>query len=94
MKKKAKIYIPTKTAMQSGYGKTKKWVLEYINDDNTINPLMGWESTTNTLSEIKLYFDDKDQAINYANRNKIDYVLIDNKNRTLVKKSYTDNFIK
>ena len=80
--------------MQSGYGKTKKWVLEYINDDNTINPLMGWESTTNTLSEIKLYFDDKDQAINYANRNKIDYVLIDNKNRTLVKKSYTDNFIK
>ena len=56
-KKKAKIYKPTKTSMQSGLGKTKKWVLEYIDESTSINPLMGWESSTNTLSEIKLFFE-------------------------------------
>ena len=39
--KKAKIYIPTKTAMQSGRGKLKKWVLEFVTKDSSINPLMG-----------------------------------------------------
>ena len=76
-KKKAKIYKPTKTSMQSGIGKTKRWILEYIDDSISINPLMGWESSTNTLSELKLFFDTKDQAIEYANKNKIEFVLID-----------------
>ena len=93
MKKKAKIYKPSKTATQSGFGKTKQWVLEYINDENLINPLMGWESSSNTLSELKLFFDNKNSAIEYATKNKIDFILIDNKERTIVKKSYTDNFI-
>ena len=42
--KKAKIYIPSKTAMQSGRGKQKKWILEFITKDTKINPLMGWEA--------------------------------------------------
>ena len=47
--KKAKIYIPTKTAMQSGRGKQKKWILEFDTKDTKTNPLMGWESGTDTL---------------------------------------------
>ena len=92
-KKKAKIYKPTKTSMQSGIGSTKKWVLEYIDESTTINPLMGWESSSNTLSELKIFFDSKDQAIDYANKNKIDFVVIENNQRSFVKKSYTDNFL-
>ena len=92
-KKKAKIYKPTKTSMQSGFGKTKRWILEYIDDSISINPLMGWESSTNTLSELKLFFDTKDQAIEYANKNKIEFILIENNQRSFVKKSYTDNFL-
>ena len=78
--------------MQSGIGKTKKWILEYIDDSISINPLMGWESSTNTLSELKLFFDTKDQAIEYANKNKINYELIEPKKRKIVKKSYAENF--
>ena len=57
--KKAKIYIPTKTAMQSGRGKLKKWVLEFVTKDSSINPLMGWESSTDTLGEVILKFSSK-----------------------------------
>ena len=94
IKKKAKIYKPTKTSMQSGIGSTKKWVLEYLDESTSINPLMGWESSSNTLSELKLFFDSKDQAIDYANKNKIEFIVIENNQRSFVKKSYTDNFLK
>ena len=92
--KKAKIYIPTKTAMQSGRAKQKKWVLEFETKDTKINPLMGWESSSDTLSELKLEFSTKESAINYAKKKKIDYELIEPKKRKIVKKSYADNFLK
>ena len=79
--------------MQSGRGKSYKWVLEFETRDPTRNPLMGWESSSNTLSELKLFFDTKDQAIEYANKNKIEFILIENNQRSFVKKSYTDNFL-
>ena len=92
--KKAKIYKPNKSAMQSGYGKTNKWILEFETNDPTRNPLMGWESSNDTLSEIKLEFSSKELAITYAKKRKIDYELIDTKIRKIVKKSYSDNFLK
>ena len=92
--KKAKIYKPSKTAMQSGLKKFEKWILEFITKDPTINPLMGWESSNDTLSELKMEFTTKDLAIEYAKKNKIDYELIEPKSRKIVKKSYSDNFIK
>ena len=52
MKKKAKIYIPTKTATQSGRGKLKMWVLEFETKDPHTNSLMGWESSSDTLKEV------------------------------------------
>jgi hypothetical protein len=92
--KKAKIYKPNKSAMQSGKGKTNKWILEFDINDPTRNPLMGWESSNDTLSEIKLEFSSKELAIAYAKKRKIDYELIDTKLRKIVKKSYADNFLK
>ena len=80
--------------MQSGLGKTDKWVLEFETKDPTNNPLMGWESSTDTLSELKLEFTSKELAINYAKRKKIDYEIIEPKKRKIIKKSYAENFLK
>ena len=91
---KAKIYKPAKTAMQSGLGKNDKWVIEYITKNPGINPLMGWESSTDTLSELKLEFSTKESAIDYAKRNKIIFEVIEPKQRIILKKSYSDNFTK
>ena len=92
--KKAKIYKPSKTAMQSGIKKFDKWVIEFISEKPGINPLMGWESSTDTSSELKLEFSSKDLAIEYAKKNKINYELIEQKIRKIIKKSYADNFTK
>ncbi|OUX54094.1 MAG: hypothetical protein CBE47_01600 [Pelagibacteraceae bacterium TMED287] len=92
--KKAKIYIPTKTAMQSGRGKNKKWVLEFETKDPTINPLMGWESSEDTMGEVRLEFSTKDKAIDFAKKNNINFNIIEPKKRKFVIKSYADNFTK
>ena len=52
--KKAKIYIPNKNPMQSGIGKTDKWILEFETKDPTNNPLMGWESSSDTVYRVKI----------------------------------------
>ena len=92
--KKAKIYIPAKTAMQSGKGKQKKWVLEFDSKDTKINPLMGWESSTDTMSEVVLKFSTKEKAIEYAKKNGITFQIIEPKKKNFVIKSYADNFLK
>ena len=92
--KKVKIYKPTKTAMQSGVKKFDKWIIEFITNKPGINPLMGWESSTDMNGEISLEFSSKDLAIDYAKKNNLDYEVIEPKNRRLIKKSYSDNFIK
>ena len=74
--------------------KFNKWILEFITNDPTINPLMGWESSNDTLSELKMEFSSKELAINYAKKKKIEYEIIEPKKRKTVKKSYADNFLK
>ena len=91
--KKVKIYKPNKSAMQSGLGKTNKWILEFEVEDPIKNPLMGWESSSDTYSELKLEFSSKELAINYAKKNKLDFEIIEEKKRKTVKKSYADNFL-
>ena len=83
--KKAKIYIPNKSPMQSGLGKIDKWILEFETKDPTQNPLMGWESSSDTLSELKLEFTTKELAINYAKKMKIEYEIIEPKKEKLLK---------
>ena len=92
--KKAKIYKPSKTAMQSGIKKFDKWIIEFITEDPGKNPLMGWESSTDTYSELKLEFKSKDLAIEYAKKNNIVFEVLEPQKRKITKKSYADNFIK
>ena len=80
--------------MQSGRGKTTKWVLAFESKNTKTNPLMGWESSTDTYSELKMEFSSKEKAIEYAKKKKIDFELIEPKERKIIKKSYSDNFIK
>ena len=79
--------------MQSGWGKTDKWILEFITKDPTRNPLMGWESSNDTFTELKLEFSSKQLAISYAKKMKIDFEVIEPKRRKIIKKSYADNFL-
>ena len=79
--------------MQSGLGKLDKWILQFETKDPTKNPLMGWESSSDTLSEVKLEFSSKELAIDYAKKKRIDYEIVEPKKRKIVKKSYADNFL-
>ena len=92
--KKPKIFKPSKTAMQSGRGKTKKWLLKFESRHGITNPLMGWESSDDTLGEVVLEFSSKEKAIDYAKRNNINYELIEPKKSDFIIKSYADNFLK
>ena len=80
--------------MQSGIANTNKWIIKYITKDPGVNPLMGWESSSDTLSELKLEFSNKESAINYAKNNKIKFEIVEPKERKIFKKSYSDNFTK
>jgi hypothetical protein len=91
---KARIYIPTKNSMQSGLSKIDRWTIEFITKDPGINPLMGWETSSDTLSELKLEFSTKELAVEYAKKKKIDFEIIEPKKRKIIKKSYSDNFLK
>ena len=80
--------------MQSGMRNTKNWLLEFDTLNTGINPLMGWESSKDTMSEVKLEFSSREQAINYAKKNNINYYVVEAQKRKILKKSYSDNFIK
>ena len=89
----ARIFKPAKTAMQSGEGRTKDWVLEFEPEaPETRDPLMGWTSSTDTLAQVRLEFDSKDEAIAYATRNGLAYTVSEPKPRRAIRKAYADNF--
>jgi hypothetical protein len=92
--KKARIYIPTMNAMQSGRGKQKIWILKFETKDPHTNSLMGWESSSDTLKEVKLKFSSKEKAIDYATANNIDFSITEPKQKIFVIKSYEENFTK
>ena len=89
----ARIYKPAKTAMQSGNAKTKEWVLDYEPEQpREIEPLMGWTSSSDMRQQLRLWFDTKEEAIAYAEREGIPYRVEEPhevKRRTM---SYSDNF--
>jgi len=92
--RKAKIYKPPKSAMQSGKANEKKWFLEFDTLNTDLNPLMGWVSSKDTLSEIKLNFSTMSEAVSYAQKNNINYYIVESQKRKIIKKSYADNFLK
>ena len=88
----ARIYQPARTATQSGQGKDK-WILEYEPEQpRVIEPLMGWTSSSDMKSQIRLQFDDKAEAIAYAERNGVAYRVEEPKPEARKIQSYSDNF--
>lgn len=78
----ARIYKPARTAMQSGTARTKQWVLEYAPaSPREVDPLMGWTSSDDMLSQVKLRFDSKEAALDYARDHGIDAVVQEPKRR-------------
>ncbi|PLX39582.1 MAG: hypothetical protein C0606_03530 [Hyphomicrobiales bacterium] len=89
----ARIYRPSKNAMQSGQAKTHRWLLEYEPEAaRTVDPLMGYTSSTDMRQQIKMSFESKEDAISYAKRNGIAYRVIEPKEKAEKRHSYSDNF--
>ena len=89
----ARIYRPTKTAMQSGRAQARKWILEYEPaTPRRPDPLMGWASATDTLNEVQLRFNTCDEAVAFANRLGLDYTVVAPHDIAERPKSYADNF--
>jgi hypothetical protein len=89
----ARIYKPSRNAMQSGDATSDSWLLEFESDaPRTTDPLMGWTSSADTRQQLKLKFETRELAIAYAERNGLAYVVAKNPPERLQKKSYSDNF--
>jgi hypothetical protein len=90
----ARIYRPSKTAMQSGKFKTVRWVLEFEpREARRVDPLMGWTSSGDTLSnQVRMTFDTKEAAIAYAKEQKIPFQVMEHPDQAPIPKSYAENF--
>ena len=91
----ARIFCPAASATQSAPGVKYPWVLRYEPESpRAADPLMGWTSSSDMKSQIKLTFDSKEEAIAYAERNGIPYRVEEPKPSTAKRRiaSYSDNF--
>ena len=88
----ARIYKPTKTAMQSGTANTKEWLLEYEPVKKQTDALMGWVGSSDTRSQLRLWFDSKEEAIAFAEKEGIQFTVEEPHARALKPKAYADNF--
>jgi hypothetical protein len=89
----ARIFKPTKTAMQSGRGNTQKWVLEFEpKDAKRADPLMGWPGSRDTEGQVRLRFQDHQEAVAYCQRMGLDYSIAQPQSSTPKPKAYADNF--
>jgi NADH dehydrogenase len=92
----ARIFRPARTAMSSGSAKTKEWVLEYAPDSpRDVDPLMGWTSSSDMNSQVRLQFDTKDAAVRYAKDHGIEAIVFEPKPRkaNIRARGYGDNFV-
>ena len=88
----ARIYRPAKTAMQSGRAKAKEWVLEFERGAVAPESLMGWQSTEDTASQVRLAFDTREEAIDFARRNAIPHQVLEPREPRRIVRAYSDNF--
>jgi len=89
----ARIYKPSKSAMQSGKAKTKTWLLQFEPASaRKPDPLMGWTSSTDMNGQVTLSFETKEEAIDYAQRYGIPFQLSEPKDPRPIIKAYADNF--
>ena len=91
----ARIYRPARTAMSSGTAKTKHWVLEHAADSaREVDPLMGWTSSDDTQTQVRLRFSSKEEALEYAEEHGIEAVVVEPKPRkpNIRARGYGENF--
>ncbi|HYZ32140.1 MAG TPA: ETC complex I subunit [Crenalkalicoccus sp.] len=89
----ARIYVPPRSAMQSGRGNTLGWVLEFEPGERLrLDPLMGWAGSGDTNGQVRLHFETREQAVAYAEANDIPYEVEEPKPVRIRPKSYADNF--
>lgn len=89
----ARIYKPARTAMQSGTAKTKDWILDYEpGAPRVVEPLMGWTSSTDMNSQVRLRFASKEEAVAYCERHGISYQIMGEKAPARRTIAYADNF--
>jgi hypothetical protein len=89
----ARIYKPSKAANQSGMARTKQWMLVFEQDNpREIEPLMGWTSSGDMRQQLRLWFDTKEEAVAYAEREGIAYRVEEPKEVKRRALSYSDNF--
>ncbi|MGL4406698.1 MAG: ETC complex I subunit [Notoacmeibacter sp.] len=89
----ARIYSPARTATQSGKGKSGVWLLEYVPEKpKSIDPLMGYTSSSDMMAQVKLKFESKEGAMAYATKNGIAFRVEEPKSTTAKRMSYSDNF--
>ena len=89
----ARIYKPAKTAMQSGHAKTKDWVLDYEPEEpRVVESLMGWTSSGDMKSQLRLYFASKEEATGYCRAARIPYQVFEATAGCASRPSYADNF--
>ncbi|MEM9579293.1 MAG: ETC complex I subunit [Pseudomonadota bacterium] len=92
---RARIYQPSKTAMSSGTAKTTYWVLEHAPASaRHVDPLMGWTSSSDTQSQVRLKFSSRQEAVDYAEAHGIDAVVREpNKRKANIRPGgYGENF--
>ena len=89
---RARIFQPPKTAMQSGWANTRAWVLEFVTTlARRPDPLMGWIGGGDTQTQVRLHFDTKEEAIDYAERAGLEYDVELTQARRIKPKAYADN---
>ena len=90
---KVRIYSPSKTAMQSGRGKTQAWVIEYETASaRRPEPLMGWTASEDTLNQVQMHFATPDEAIAFAQKQGWEYTVATPQARIVTPRNYADNF--
>jgi NADH dehydrogenase ubiquinone Fe-S protein 4 len=89
----ARIYKPSKTAMQSGLANTKAWVLDFAPEQpREVEPLMGWTSSGDMRQQVRLRFASKQEAIAYCERHGIAYQVFESTPQARRTIAYADNF--
>jgi len=92
----ARIFQPAQNAMHSGKGKSDLWILQFDAEAaRSSDPLMGWTSSSETKQQIKMRFKSKEDAVAYAKREGVAFVVQESNETHAAKrpqKSYSDNF--
>ncbi|WP_019961745.1 ETC complex I subunit [Woodsholea maritima] len=89
----AKIYRPSKNAMQSGKARTKSWVLEFEpSQAKRPDPLMGWTTSSDMNRQVHLSFESQEEAVAYAKRHGIAFHVRPDHQVERKAKIYSDNF--